>query len=526
VFPGPFTLGAAEDVAGAEAGRAVLRLVDCSLLVPPREGHDGRRRYLMLETVRAFGAGRLAEAGEEHQAAAALARYGLQVAEQAAEDLETRDGELAAARWLDAEDATVHQALAWALDHDADTAPRLAIALAPWWLLRGRWATGCQLLAAAAECAAEASPEWSATQLWRGIMTAGTTVPTSLRHLTAVRDAYAGRTPAPLLARALAWRSGALANLGRLSEAAEDGNRALALARELGDRTGEAYALYWLGTAAVYVENVEEAVAWLRQAQRMDQAAIPGYIGRHNAIILARALAEIGEIGEAERYCADALAAARDAGALYDQGDALVSMALLDFYAGRFAAAAKRLKEGIELFGRTRANVLLLNCLELCGDLCVATKRWAEAVTIWAAEAAVRQAAWTEGQSQTDDSAPEEQEPGSGRDEARQALEPALVQAAEKRGAAMTAAVAAEYTLLLLDEVTEQRTVAPSLPHLSTRERELVTLVAQGRTNSQIAAQLSIGLATVRSALDRILAKTGSQRRADLTRLALQASLV
>ncbi|HEX7994391.1 MAG TPA: adenylate/guanylate cyclase domain-containing protein, partial [Streptosporangiaceae bacterium] len=219
VFPGPFTLGAAEDVAGAEAGRAVLRLVDCSLLVPPREGHDGRRRYLMLETVRAFGAGRLAEAGEEHQAAAALARYGLQVAEQAAEDLETRDGELAAARWLDAEDATMHQALAWALDHDADTAPRLAIALAPWWLLRGRWATGCQLLAAAAECAAEASPEWSATQLWRGIMTAGTTVPTSLRHLTAVRDAYAGRTPSPLLARALAWRSGALANLGRLSEA-------------------------------------------------------------------------------------------------------------------------------------------------------------------------------------------------------------------------------------------------------------------------------------------------------------------
>jgi DNA-binding CsgD family transcriptional regulator len=61
---------------------------------------------------------------------------------------------------------------------------------------------------------------------------------------------------------------------------------------------------------------------------------------------------------------------------------------------------------------------------------------------------------------------------------------------------------------------------------LSTRERELVTLVAQGRTNSQIAAQLSISLATVRSSLDRILARTGSQRRSDLTRLALQSSLV
>ena len=38
VFPGPFTLEAAEAVAGPGAGPAVLRLVDCSLLVPPRAG--------------------------------------------------------------------------------------------------------------------------------------------------------------------------------------------------------------------------------------------------------------------------------------------------------------------------------------------------------------------------------------------------------------------------------------------------------------------------------------------------------
>jgi DNA-binding CsgD family transcriptional regulator len=61
---------------------------------------------------------------------------------------------------------------------------------------------------------------------------------------------------------------------------------------------------------------------------------------------------------------------------------------------------------------------------------------------------------------------------------------------------------------------------------LSTRERELVTLVAQGRTNAQVAAQLSISVRAVRSRLDRIRGKTGSQRRADLTRLALQANLV
>ena len=73
VFPGPFTLEAAEAVAGPGAGPVVLRLVDCSLLVPPRPGPDGRSRYVMLETLRAYGAGLLAAAGEHDEAAVALA---------------------------------------------------------------------------------------------------------------------------------------------------------------------------------------------------------------------------------------------------------------------------------------------------------------------------------------------------------------------------------------------------------------------------------------------------------------------
>jgi DNA-binding CsgD family transcriptional regulator len=61
---------------------------------------------------------------------------------------------------------------------------------------------------------------------------------------------------------------------------------------------------------------------------------------------------------------------------------------------------------------------------------------------------------------------------------------------------------------------------------LSARERELVTLVAQGRTDADIAAQLYISIRTVRSHLDRIRDKTGCRRRADLTRLALAEGLV
>ena len=89
----------------------------------------------------------------------------------------------------------------------------------------------------------------------------------------------------------------------------------------------------------------------------------------------------------------------------------------------------------------------------------------------------------------------------------------------------MSLAAAAEYTLMLTDPGPPQP-AAPSSAKLSARERELVTLVAQGRTNAQIAAQLYISIRTVSSHLDRIRDKTGCRRRADLTRLALSGSLI
>ena len=94
-----------------------------------------------------------------------------------------------------------------------------------------------------------------------------------------------------------------------------------------------------------------------------------------------------------------------------------------------------------------------------------------------------------------------------------------------QHGAVMSLATAAEYALMLTDPGPPQP-AAPGSARLSARERELVALVAQGRTNAQIAAQLYISVRTVISHLDRIRDKTGCRRRADLTRLALSEGLV
>ena len=97
----------------------------------------------------------------------------------------------------------------------------------------------------------------------------------------------------------------------------------------------------------------------------------------------------------------------------------------------------------------------------------------------------------------------------------------------------MSLATATEYALLLAAEPPSPAAAAEpladgtaELARLSPRERELVTLVAQGRTDAQIAAELYITVRTVGSHMDRVRDKTGCRRRADLTRLALSAGLV
>ena len=295
VFPGPFTLDAAETVAGADAGPVVLRLVDCSLVTPPRAGPDGRARYLMLDTLRSDGARRAAEAGEQRGDAAALARYAAGVAEQAAAGMHTSTGEQAAASWLDAEGGTVHTALAWALEHDPSIALRLVIALAPWWQVRGQLAAGAAPLRTAAAFSAPGSEPWCAVQSWLGqaCHSAGD-FPGAVAACTLVADALAGAEPSPVLVDALASRSASLVNVNRIPEGMTDAHRALTLARTLGYRGGEALALSNLHLAAYYAGDLAQSLAWAQQAQQIDPAVMSGWVARRCHTLLTVALLETG----------------------------------------------------------------------------------------------------------------------------------------------------------------------------------------------------------------------------------------
>ena len=312
VIPGPFTLAAAAAVAGPGAKAVVLHLVDCSLLTPPRPGPDGRARYLMLETLRAFGLDRLAETGEAPQTAAALARYALQVAEQADPAMQTGAGELAAARWLDAEEAATQQGLAWTTDHDPAAALHLALALTPWWSLRGRLTPGYEQLYAAAGQVAPEGDEWCTAQLQLGLLafvTGNSAI--ALGHHTAAYSALADRGPTPALVWALWIKFAALLTLDRIPEAVEAALAAQAAAQQTGDQAAEAMAAFCLGVITFGAGDIEGGLTWSRRGCQADPAAVPGWVTRMCRWMLAVQLFEAGDPA-ARQAAEDALAQFRE----------------------------------------------------------------------------------------------------------------------------------------------------------------------------------------------------------------------
>ncbi|MGH3284721.1 MAG: LuxR C-terminal-related transcriptional regulator, partial [Streptosporangiaceae bacterium] len=548
VFPGPFTLEAAEAVAGARAGQAVLRLVDCSLLLPPQTGPDDRSRYGMLETLRAYGAGLLAEAGEEDAVNAALAEYAAEMAGQALTEVYTLTRELDGLRHLDAEDATVRHVLAWALEQDPGTAVRLALALAPWWGIRGRMVSQAPLLTAVAELADVGSDEWCGVQMFLGQVAGQNEDPlATLDHFTMARDALQD-TPhledvgGPwMLSLCLGGRSSALIRVGRVAEAIEDARRALDLAREIGIGGLEATALASLSLAVWYAGDRDGGLRLAREALAIEEFA--GALQRGLSQIVIGVLTEAGDLAAAEQSCTAALASCRDVGDLTNLCGVLWHRTILDLRTGRTDDAPGHLRELLQVATQTGLRALLPAGLDCCGHLCAATGRPAEALTVWAAMSALASPWPLHGGLN-----PERRE--ELRRRARNQLAPAQARAAEERGAAMSLATATEYAILLAAEPvrpagngTQAAADGGSLPgdggslsgptadgaalaRLSPRERELVTLVARGQTDAQIAGQLYITVRTVSSHLDRIRDKTGCRRRADLTRLALSAGLV
>ena len=392
VFPGGATLAAAEQVCPGDPGTGLARgdvlpalsgLVAKSILSAGDGAGERGPRYRMLETVRAYGLERLAEAGEETVVRDAMAACYLDFAETADPLLRTAQ-QRTAHRALTAEQDNINAALRWAIARrDAATALRFVRALGFYWTQRGRGEGD----ALAREVFAMEPPDDSLLMTEARVACAVMTVSATL-DLTEVREplaagierltrfADAGQPIHPMAAAAVPlvamfdrdpdtaitaidryakssddpwmratgrmYRSTYAANAGRLDGAEADCAAALEQFRAIGDPWGIAVCLYQMAEFAALRADHAQAVAALAEAEQIgleidawgDMAYIVG------SLAVARARAGDIDGARADLRRAERAAAAR----AHDNADEwlVLSAAEVEWRAGDLAAAARR----------------------------------------------------------------------------------------------------------------------------------------------------------------------------------------
>jgi DNA-binding NarL/FixJ family response regulator len=114
-------------------------------------------------------------------------------------------------------------------------------------------------------------------------------------------------------------------------------------------------------------------------------------------------------------------------------------------------------------------------------------------------------------------------------------VDPAQLREAVRTVAAGDALLSPADTKRLIAEFAAGRPPGPTgapapddgrLAELTPRERELVTLVARGLSNGEIAAALTISAATVKTHVNRAMAKLGARDRAQLVVIGYEHGLV
>jgi ATP/maltotriose-dependent transcriptional regulator MalT len=154
--------------------------------------------------------------------------------------------------------------------------------------------------------------------------------------------------------------------------------------------------------------------------------------------------------------------------------------ALLERRAGNPAVAGSHLREAVGMAVRIGDHRGLLNCIEQCGYLCADAGRRADAVTLWTIYTTERERLGLSSGPTYDGRRPAYMR------QIEHVLQPAQLREAQERGARMTVSAAVELAIMVTSAAGEEHPApAPGKP-LSPRERELVTLVAQGHTNAEI----------------------------------------
>jgi predicted ATPase/DNA-binding CsgD family transcriptional regulator/tetratricopeptide (TPR) repeat protein len=515
-----------DDITARDVLGLIAALVDKSLVMLD-PAVLGQTRYRMLDTIREYAAVRLADAGEQARVQGAFRDYALRTAEQnlaigLARVPAPWEARVDVFRRYDVDASNAFEVLSWCLaQRDAEAGLRICTAVSPCWIVWGSFTEGGEWLDSFLALDLSAVPA--------GVLGAATVVRAQLalssdpaaaellagQGLKLCRDAADGFWTAV----ALNLLSEITLHTGRTDEAAACANEALSVAQEAGDGWNEGYAL---GTRAAVAAREGK----LREAEQLASASVSVMRRIDQQWGAARGLLGLGDLarlrghpGEAHSWYVEALAILREIGARPEIARCLAGLGRVAMDLGATEQARRHLTRSLRLSHSTGARIGVARGLEAFAALAVRENRAELAVQLTAAATALREAAGLPPL------------PGA-RTESYLAPARRLGDAAVARlwahGLALSseAAVALALDLPTATEpdgenrnlaVVDAYQVAAAPPSsLTRREHQIATLVASGRSNKAIAAELSISPTTAARHVANILAKLGFTSRTQI----------
>jgi predicted ATPase/DNA-binding NarL/FixJ family response regulator len=503
VFAGGWTLEAAEAVCvshGIEA-RDVLdlltQLANKSLVVVERvQGEE--TRFRLLETIRQYAREKMQAAGEAGEVQAQHRDWYMNLARQAESELRGPEQ----SEWierLEREHDNFRAALAWSLENDATGALRLAETLGQFWFMRGHhFGEGIEWLArvlSQAEASEQAVTRASAYR-WLGTLTY------FQGDYGAARSAY---------------------------------EHSLAISQELQDRGGIAEAFFFLADAAALQGDAVAARALYAQARSFSTDSLASLREQGDKWNIARTLNYLGELARVEGDYAAARSFYEESllirHELGDQRGMAISLFNLGFVAhhqGNYRKAATFFEKSLSLFQKLRSWRGVVDCFLGLAGVFASAGQPERAARLFGATEALR-AAIHIGPAV---SYPDRVEYDRYVAAVRAQLDDAAFAAAWAEGRELTLEQAIEYAL------TESKISADASTPLSTqelkekfggltkRECEAAALIAQGKSNREIAEAMTVGVKTAETYMARIRNKLGFDSRVQIALWAIEKGLV
>ncbi|MGH2615480.1 MAG: LuxR C-terminal-related transcriptional regulator [Thermomicrobiales bacterium] len=529
VFAGGCSLATVDAVcAGYGVARELVldllaSLVNQSLVVAATL-QPGEARYSLLETIRHYAREKLAASGEEPLIHDRHLQCFLQLTEETAPKL-SGTCQHQWLDWLDGEYDNIRAALTWSLQSDRiEEGLRIAIAIYQFWTIRDAVQEGLSWLERLlAQADARISPVVRAHALAYASFLAGFRGNTSaqLRYgrEAAVLAEAAGDEGKP----ALAW---ALAGQGYAARAAGDYQTEFALAKREIHIYREIGGAYLLGVSLSTCSFTAMSLGEYDAAHAMLDEGLTLLREAGNPYRIAMALNFAGDLARCEQQYVQAQTAyeesvslLRELDAVRDLASALHNLGHTCLHLGDVERAHDHFRESMKLHQAQQNTPGVAECLIGFAALSVTRELFAAGAQLLAAAVAIggqrAATAWPATRMEYEHNLAL----------VRAGLTEPEFQAAQAAGRTFSLVQAVAYAQRLPLNTAAARGTRTGPHDLTVREREAAALIAQGKSNGEIADTLFVSKRTVEKHIAHILSKLELTNRAQIVRWAIETGL-